>query len=151
MIYHYQSWAKRDYIMGCIYFCLNDYRTHMGEEGVGRFKARVHGISDLYLKKKPSYYVFKQLASPIEIISVKKVSDRKIIVELRNKNSLPTYTISGYKLEWKSVTGAQKEQALPLMKPGDQVKVELNDMGDRCLFDLIAPAGYKVTGYPVVQ
>lgn len=45
-----------DKIQGYVWFSLNDYRTHVGEQGEGRFKQRVHGSTDLYGNKKPSYY-----------------------------------------------------------------------------------------------
>ena len=35
-------------INGIIWFCLNDYRTQMGEEGEGRLRRRVHGSADIY-------------------------------------------------------------------------------------------------------
>ncbi len=44
-----------DKIQGYVWFSLNDYRTHVGEQGEGRFKQRVHGSTDLYGNKKPSY------------------------------------------------------------------------------------------------
>lgn len=42
-------------LAGWVYFCLNDYRTHIGETGEGRFKQRIHGSVDLCGAKKPSY------------------------------------------------------------------------------------------------
>ena len=44
-----------DKIQGYVWFSLNDYRTHVGEQGEGRFKQRVHGSTDLYAAEKPSY------------------------------------------------------------------------------------------------
>lgn len=46
-------------LAGWVYFCLNDYRTHVGETGKGKLKQRVHGSTDLYGNKKPSF-VFVQ-------------------------------------------------------------------------------------------
>lgn len=46
---------------GWVYFSLNDYRTHCGEIGDGRFKRRVHGSTDLKGVIKPSFeYIKKQ-------------------------------------------------------------------------------------------
>ena len=42
-------------ICGYVWFSLNDYRTHMGEEGDGKFRRRVHGSTDIYGNEKPSY------------------------------------------------------------------------------------------------
>lgn len=48
-------------LKGYVWFSLNDYRTHMGEEGSGKMKWRVHGSTDLYGNEKPSYLLFKKL------------------------------------------------------------------------------------------
>lgn len=44
---------------GWVYFCLNDYRTHVGETGEGRLRQRIHGSTDLIGDKKPSYEFIK--------------------------------------------------------------------------------------------
>lgn len=148
MIYHYREWAKRPYIAGCIYFSLNDYRTHRGEDGSGSLKARVHGVTDLYFNKKPSYYAYKQLASPVEIGDVKKKNDSTATVHLRNKNSLPSYTLRGYRVSWMTKDGERRERMLPEMKPGDSAIVVMEDMHPRFAFEIISPAGFKTAGYP---
>ncbi|MBT1699222.1 hypothetical protein KK083_20160 [Fulvivirgaceae bacterium PWU4] len=149
MIYHYREWAKRDYIAGCIYFCLNDYRTHRGEDGSGRFKARIHGITDLYFNRKPSYYVYKQLASPVEIRNVKKLKDDRIEVTLANRNNLPSYTLREYKVVWLTKEGQSTEMKLPLMKPGDSLTIVLDNIQPRFDFAIVSPTGHAVTGYPL--
>ena len=50
-----------DNIQGYVWFSLNDYRTHVGEQGEGRLKQRVHGSTDLYGNKKPSYDVLCEI------------------------------------------------------------------------------------------
>lgn len=45
-------------LAGYVWFSLNDYRTHMGEQGDGKYKQRIHGSTDLYGREKPSYQVF---------------------------------------------------------------------------------------------
>lgn len=44
-------------MVGYVWFSLNDYRTHCGEAGEGKLKQRIHGSTDLYGNKKPSYNV----------------------------------------------------------------------------------------------
>lgn len=46
-------------LAGWVYFSLNDYRTHFGEDGKGKLKKRVHGSVDLVGNKKPSYDFIK--------------------------------------------------------------------------------------------
>lgn len=149
MIYHYSEWAKRDYIVGCIYFSLNDYRTQRGEDGAANLKARIHGITDLYFNKKPSYHIYKQLAAPVEITLVEKQTDTQIKVTLTNKNSLPSYTIRGYKITWKTADGQHAEKVLPNMKPGEKILIELENIQKRFAFEIMSPGGYHVTGYPI--
>lgn len=48
-------------MVGYVWFSLNDYRTHCGEAGEGKFKQRIHGSTDLYANEKPSYEVFKNI------------------------------------------------------------------------------------------
>ncbi len=151
MIYHYNEWAKRKYIAGCIYFCLNDYRTHMGEDGSANFKARIHGITDLYFKKKSSYYVFKQLASPILITNVKKLNESTVLVSLKNKDDLPSYTVTNFMISWMNDQHKVLQQKLPVLKPGETAQITLTDMGARAGFDIYTPAGYRVISYPFVH
>lgn len=50
-----------NHMVGYVWFSLNDYRTHCGEAGEGRFKQRIHGSTDLYANEKPSYKVFSDI------------------------------------------------------------------------------------------
>lgn len=47
-------YAQLDFA-GWIYFCLNDYRTHIGESGEGKYRQRIHGSVDMQGNRKPSY------------------------------------------------------------------------------------------------
>ncbi|WP_166437148.1 glycoside hydrolase family 2 protein [Niastella caeni] len=151
MTYHYNEWAKRKYIMGCIYFCLNDYRTQMGEDGAANFKARIHGITDFYFKKKSSYYVFKQLASPFLITNVKKLNETTVQVMLKNKDGLPSYTVTDFMITWLNGKNKVLSQKLPTLKPGETATITLTDMNARIGFDICTPAGYRVISYPFVH
>ncbi len=48
-------------ICGYMWFSLNDYRTHCGEEGADKLRRRVHGSTDLYGNEKPSYRLLCKL------------------------------------------------------------------------------------------
>lgn len=48
-------------IIGYVWFSLNDYRTHCGEAGEDNYRRRVHGSTDLYGNKKPSFDLFTKL------------------------------------------------------------------------------------------
>lgn len=149
MLYHFNEWAKRDYIMGAIYFCINDYRTHMGENGSGRFKTRIHGLTDIYLRKKPSYAIHKQLTSPVEIKKVNRLSISSVEVTLFNKNSLPSYTLKGYKIKWKNEQGHTSEKQLGNIIPGQEIQVVLESTNADISFEIISPLNVRTTGYPL--
>lgn len=106
-------YRKYPNIAGTIYFCLNDYRTQMGEDGEGKLKKRVHGSAGLCGEPKPSYYTVRKEYSPLDIAA----EDGRLTV--RCKDSLPCYTVKGYRLKLKG-----KEMAVPPMKPGEVWTVE---------------------------
>ena len=56
-----EMYAKIDNIKGYMWFSLNDYRTHCGEEGSDKMRRRVHGSTDLYGNEKPSYRLLCEL------------------------------------------------------------------------------------------
>lgn len=150
MAYHYDQWAKNDYIMGAIYFSLNDYRTHMGESGKGRYKARIHGLTDLWFNKKPSYEVYKGLASPVYFESVQSHSSgQSADVVLIVKNELPSYTIRNYKLVWKTASGKEKEVIIPKLNPGEKYKVTIDNLNPETRIELkvVRPTGFVVAEY----
>ena len=51
---------SREYTAGAIFFCYNDYRTHVGDRGSGVLKQRVHGVVDVYGAKKQSYELLRR-------------------------------------------------------------------------------------------
>lgn len=136
MNFHIREWAKQDWIAAAIYFSLNDYRTHKGEEGNSKYKSRTHGVTGLYGERKPSFYLLKEMSSPLEILNVRKVGNSFLII-LRNKNSLPSYNISGYTVETGNVT-----IDLPDMKPGETINVPIP--ADSKYFIIKRPNGYNV-------
>ena len=86
-----------EYVAGLIFFCYNDYRTHVGDKGTGVMKQRVHGVVDVYGNRKPSYADLRRESSPLEHF---EVSGRvgELSVSLKSRNSVPGYTLRGYKL-----------------------------------------------------
>ena len=89
---------KHDRIAGLIFFCYNDYRTHIGDRGAGALKQRVHGVVDVYGQRKPSYEVLRGESSPIESLSATlDVGTLKIAGRVRD--TVPAYTLRGYVLE----------------------------------------------------
>lgn len=130
-------------INGIIYFCLNDYRTQMGEEGEGRFRRRVHGSMDLYGNPKPSYEAVKRECAPLYIQSVtpadtpanipvneEAIQSKQVGLEivLANKTALPRYEADGYILAGFDRAGCLVSQTvLADFKPGQKQTVFLAD------------------------
>ena len=95
-------------IAGTVYFCLNDYRTHMGEEGQGREKRRVHGSTDLYGNPKASFFTVCTEHAPL----IADKNDQGL--RLTCRQDLPCYTVSGYILD----TGHVRIP-IPELRPGE--------------------------------
>lgn len=89
---------KFDRIAGLIFFCYNDYRTHIGDRGAGALKQRVHGVVDVYGQPKPSYEVLRGESSPIELLTA-ALDGKTLKIAGRVRASVPAYTLRGYTLE----------------------------------------------------
>jgi len=147
MLFHINQWQKQPFTIGYIYFCLNDYRTQMGEEGAGKYKIRRHGVTDVNLNPKPSYSVLKQIASPIDITKVERVNNSTAKIEIKVKQSIPTYTLVGYKLKYTDNKNEQVEVKLPPLKPGEVFTTELVNINPQFLFEILRPGDFSVVEY----
>ena len=149
MIYHLDEYARHDYICGYIYFCLNDYRTQMGEEGYGRYRIRRHGVTDTQLTPKPSYAQLQSIASPIDIIKIQSAGsdDRSVAVRLHVRNTIPCYTLRGYYLTYQNEAGEECRSELPILRPGDDHDIVLDNIAPSYHFSIFRPGGYLVAGY----
>jgi beta-glucuronidase len=126
---HDEAIRSRDFVGGAIFFCYNDYRTHVGDRGVGSLQQRVHGVVDLYGTHKPSYDLLRRESSPIESVTLERQGE-KLAVLIRTRRDLPMYHLRGYKLrglffgEGKIPVGRQ-EIDLPDAAPGSEIRLEL--------------------------
>ncbi len=121
-------------VTGAIYFSLNDYRTHMGEEGDGRHRRRVHGVTDLVGQPKPSYAVLRELSAPLRVIEARRVSPTEIelAVAANRPKEFPSYRLVGYCVMVSAVEETlsdRTEVALPDLDPGDRATVAIADGG----------------------
>jgi beta-glucuronidase len=113
---------KHSGIAGLIFFCYNDYRTHIGDRGTGALKQRVHGVVDVYGQRKPSYEVLRDESSPIDALTATlEGSTLKIAGHVRD--TVPAYTLRGYTLEavvygQGNIAVERKRFALPDLPPG---------------------------------
>ena len=127
---HTEVYDELDYVAGFIYFSLNDYRTHMGEEGIGRLRQRVHGIVDLEGNKKPSYQVVQERLSPIENLMIEDRGN-KIHIRGNNRNGIPSYSLRGYYIETEDQTGVKIGETIivPDLEPGDPFNAVISEPG----------------------
>ena len=164
MIYHVKEWQKAAFIPGYIYFCVQDYRTQMGEEGLGKWRIRRHGVTKVDLTPKPSYHVMRQLMSPIEISEVYPANSRKTgdalagqieidatdrdaAITLKVKNSIPSYTLRGYTLRYTDGNGQEQAIALPDMQPDKSYSFILKNINAQYAFEVVRPNGFSVIKY----
>ena len=164
MLYHIKEWQRWPYICGYIYFCLQDYRTQMGEEGLGKYRIRRHGVTKCDLTPKASYHVLRQLMAPIDITEVLPANSMKsgdalagqVVVDandhdaritLQVKNTIPAYTLRGYELKYADGNGKQHSVALPDMEPGSKHTLVLKNINAQYAFEVFRPGGYSVVRY----
>lgn len=154
MIYHISEWKKHPYVAGYIYFCVQDYRTQMGEEGSGRDRIRRHGVTTKELTPKASYYILQQIMNPIDIILVNPANSNKNEGTLANlyevdannhdaeitikvKNDIPSYTLRGYRVEYKDANGKAQKLELPALSPGNEHKFVLKNVNKCYNFNVV--------------
>ncbi len=147
MLYHVREWNRQDFITGYIYFCLEDYRTQMGEEGVGKYRIRRHGVTDCRHRPKPSYHVLRDLMCPVEIDLVRGSSDQMLTVGIRVKDGIPSYTLRGYTLRYEDAGGTSRTIALPVMEPGSRCEIPVPSVNARFKFDICRPDGGACLNY----
>jgi beta-glucuronidase len=147
---HTEAYRAHPAVAGLIFFCYNDYRTHIGDRGKGVLKQRVHGVVDLYGAKKPSYDVLRGESSPVEALKI--ASDGNALkVTVRTRGVVPAYTLSGYRLRWVvySAEGYPIEQGavdLPDLAPGSTHAVALGlgqPLPARVVVDVLRPTGFS--------
>jgi beta-galactosidase len=148
---HDEVIRSKDYMGGAIFFCYNDYRTHVGDRGVGALKQRVHGVVDVYGARKPSYPTLRQEASPIESLSVHNQLNT-FQVQLMTRRTLPAYTLRGYKVRGifygqGEVPVECQEVELTDVPSGGDTKVELKFIQSsvplHVQLDVMRPTGFS--------
>jgi beta-galactosidase len=136
-------------VAGLIFFCYNDYRTHVGDRGVGVLKQRVHGVVDLYGAKKPSYDVLRDASSPVEALDLSGEGNT-LRATVRTRGRLPAHTLTGYRLRWVVYAAqgypVQHEADLPTMAPGSATTIDLGitqPLPSRVHVDVVRPTGFS--------
>ncbi len=123
---HIDYYLFREFVAGAIYFSLNDYRTHIGEGGKGKYRQRVHGVTDLLGNTKPSFKILVNHLSPIEILKIEETTDQ-IILTIECKSTLPKYSVKGYSIvsseTINDIKNRTEHKRIPDLIPGEKVLI----------------------------
>ena len=148
---HNQVIRSKDFVGGAIFFCYNDYRTHMGDRGVGTLQQRVHGVVDVYGVRKPSYPVLREQSSPVESLAISNLLNQFHLV-LKTRNTMPSYSLHGYTLHGvlygQGEIPVEVQQVLvPDLAPGQIAKLDLTftqpEVPFRVRFEVVRPTGFS--------
>lgn len=147
---HTNVFREYEYVTGAIFFDYNDYRTHVGDKGLGALKQRVHGVVDLYGNRKPSFEALRAESSPVESLEV-AFGGNSLTATVVVRKTLPAYTLQGYTLRW-TVFGSgdlpmeQRAVSLPRLLPGERTAVPLvfeERSPKRLRVDVVRPTGFS--------
>jgi beta-galactosidase len=149
---HQNAIRSRDFVAGAIFFCYNDYRTHVGDRGLGYYRQRVHGVVDVEGSRKPSYELLRDESSPVESLTI-TVSGNRFEVQIKTRRDFPMYTLQSYKLRGiffgqGNIPVEQQEVTLPQRAPGSEARLELTFSSSeppvRVHIDVLRPTGFSV-------
>jgi beta-galactosidase len=142
---------SKDFVGGAIFFCYNDYRTHVGDRGIGGLQQRVHGVVDLFGVHKPSYELLRRECSPIESIAIENQLNKfDLLITVRR--DLPMYTLRGYKVRGLffgqgKIPIERREVNLPDAAPGSETKLEMvfgqSEVALYVHFDVLRPTSFS--------
>ena len=126
---HNAVFRSKDFIGGAIFFCYNDYRTHVGDRGVGALRQRVHGVVDVYGAPKLSYELLRRESSPIDSLIVENDLNT-FHLRLRVRRDVPSYPLRGYRLRGVfygqgNIPVEEREIELPEIAPGSDLRLGL--------------------------
>ena len=148
---HTRVCRETKFVGGLIFFCYNDYRTHIGDKGTGVMKQRIHGVVDLFGSTKPSYAALREESSPVESLDCSG-NPNLFTITVRTRNSVPAYTVNGYKLRgilygFANIPLECREASLSALKPGESISIPLQfkekEGATRVEFDVVRPTGFS--------
>ena len=62
---HDGVFRSKQFVAGTVFFCYNDYRSQAGFSGVGALQQNIHGVVDVFGRRKPSFEAMREEASPV--------------------------------------------------------------------------------------
>jgi beta-glucuronidase len=147
---HTRVYRESEQVAGAIFFSYNDYRTHIGDKGLGALKQRVHGVVDVYGNRKPSFEALRAESSPFSELSV-TINGRWITASIMSRNTLPSYSLESYTMRavvygFGDLPVEQLLVALPKLAPGEGIiqEVAFEEKNPRRIrVDLMRPTGFS--------
>ncbi len=136
MVQQIKMFSNVPNITGAIYFCLNDYRTHMGEDHTYNYPQRVHGVCDIYLTPKPSYDTLKNVSSPIIIKNIEK-NNNDITITIMGNTGIPSYTVRNY-----TILIGKDKISIDKLLPGEEKIFKIKTTAKE--FRIIRSTGFEV-------
>lgn len=155
---HNDVFRKHPFVAGLIFFCYNDYRTHIGDKGIGPLKQRVHGVVDLYGARKPSYDVLRYESGPVENLN-SWINKQELHITLNTRKQIPAYTLKNYTLHWvvyadQNIPLEEGSLVLPDLKPGNDfshhAKIKTADP-EKIVVKVIRPTGVSTIDKTIVN
>jgi len=150
LVDHTRVCRELDFVAGLIFFCYNDYRTHVGDKGAASTKQRVHGVVDLYGNHKPSYEVLRRESSPVEWFQVTG-QPNAMTITLQARESVPAHRLTGYTVRgvlygYGDIPLERRVIEVPTLAPGEQatIKVQFTEKEPvKIVFDVLRPTAFS--------
>ena len=148
---HDAVFRTKEFVAGTIYFSYNDYRSHVGPTGMGALRQNVHGVTDLYGGRKPSYAALREECSPVESLTAENRVNA-FHLRLRTRQDVPMYTLRCYKLRAVfygegDVPVERQEIELPEIVSGGEITIDLafsqTGVPLHVAFDVLRPTGFS--------
>lgn len=149
---------KHDYVGGLIFFCYNDYRTHIGDKGLGVMKQRVHGVVDLLGARKPSFDVLRYESGPVSSLNA-WMNAGVLHMSLATRKTIPAYSLKGYRLRWvvyadQDIPLETGEVPLPELSPGADFSLTrkvLTKQVEKIHVEVVRPTGFSVIDKVIIE
>jgi beta-galactosidase len=120
---------------------------------VGALRQNVHGVTDLFGRRKPSYASLREECSPVESLTAENRVNA-FHLRVKTRHDFPMYALRGYKLRGVfygegDVPIERQEAELPEIIPGGEITVDLalafsqTGVPLHVTFDVLRPTGFS--------
>ena len=149
ILHYYAIYGSKPHIAGVIYFCMNDYRTHMGGGLHDFHTTRVHGVYDLNGQAKPSAEILRLKNCPIEVSGLNRDKENRIAITVVSSLGFPSYTLKGYHIYWSETAENYQSKGerhlIPDLPPGKLFDVKMqNKYNNKGVLTIENPKGNVV-------